>query len=152
MWRLLSLESCLLVRLWVGRWQPWHSSDSSELLKGKKAGEIPWIVKIKTLHDRNNLWDCPESGAQDLVPFEIGSSLQGVWSGSGGKHPNLTGPQLLRALGRPPVGILVHDDGLNIPPSRCRRKRYVLQDWSSGSCLFPKPLSQFPRPAKCKVF
>ena len=73
MWRLLSLESCLLVRLWVGRWQPQHSSDCSELLKGKKAGEIPWMVKIKTLNDRNILWDCPESEAQILSHLKLGA-------------------------------------------------------------------------------
>ena len=73
MWRLLFLESCLLVRLWVGRWQPRHSSDCSELLKGKKAGEIPWMVKIKTLNDRNILWDCPESGAQILSHLKLGA-------------------------------------------------------------------------------
>ena len=88
----------------------------------------------------------------DLVPFEIGSSMQRGWRVSGEKHPHLTGPQLLKAQGRPPVGILVHENGLNISPSRCRREIHVFQDWSSGSCLFPKPLSQFPRPEKCKVF
>ena len=35
--------------------------------QGKKTGEIPWMVKIKTLNNRNILWDCLESGAHDLV-------------------------------------------------------------------------------------
>ena len=41
--------------------------------QGKKAGEIPWMVKIKTLNDRNILWGCPESGAQTLNHLKLGA-------------------------------------------------------------------------------
>ena len=31
------------------------------------------MVKIKTLNDRNILWDCPESGAQILSHLKLGA-------------------------------------------------------------------------------
>ena len=86
------------------------------------------MVKIKTLNDRNILWDCPESGAQILSHLKLGAPCKENEGVQGKSIPNLTSPQLLRAQGRPPVGILVHENGLDIPPSRCRREIHVLQD------------------------